>query len=227
MNGIDRPIVGAIRSSPQWALGLAILIGGCAPGPMKTPARSQAPVDRADLERRLERLEAALIDRLALMPDVARYKFANSLPIHDAERETKVTADFVQAAHREGVPGWLAENVINGQLQASRMWQEILIEEWTQTPSDDRTVRDLTTELRPEIDRATARLIECLAESPVNNPRWTAALRLRIEAGTMRPANMPERVWWLAWEPLVGPKRPVSQRRLTVQRKDVPEGLVF
>jgi chorismate mutase-like protein len=212
------------RRQLQWVrwlvLGHSMFVWGCQPAPaVKESTVAPAPTLSAEeIERRLNRLEASVIGRLMLMPEVARAKFEASIPIYDPDRETAVTIDFLGQADAQRVPGWMAEHVIHGQLAASRAWQQLLFAEWAKSPPVEGPVRDLATELRPEIDRATAELVACLAEYPFGNTDALKALRGRVETGTRRPPAMPERIWWLAWEPFVGPRTPAGQRRITVQR---------
>jgi hypothetical protein len=129
-----------------------------------------------------------------------------------------VTEEFLTLTRQERVPGWLAENVIAGQLRAAREWQQELVDDWAQSPPAEEPVRDLATDLRPEITRATTELAASLAAFPNNDTKWLTQLRSRVVTAANRPAAMPERIWWLAWEPFVGPRTPVPNRRITVQR---------
>jgi chorismate mutase len=207
---------GRRMQSAAGILILTVMMSGCS---SRTPAVPPAPpLTEAEVEQRLDRLEAAVIARLMLMPEVARAKFVARKPVHDSEREQAVISEFLTVTQRERVPGWLAENVIRGQLHAAREWQQELIDDWQTSPSTEGTVRDLATELRPEIDRTTAELATSLAAFPPNDMHWLAPLRQWVEAAVNRPATMPERIWWLAWEPFVGPRKVIPNRRIVVQR---------
>ncbi|MDZ4688532.1 MAG: hypothetical protein SH850_25945 [Planctomycetaceae bacterium] len=211
-------IVGGGGRGLQSARLAVVVLSLVMPGCGRTPAAAPPPrLSKAELNEKLGSLESAVIARLQLMPEVARAKFATSTPVFDADREAVVRTEFLTLANQRGVPGWLSELAVTGQMNAARAWQEVLIDEWNRSPPPmDAPVRDLVTELRPEIDRATADLLACLAEFPHTDARWQSLLRRRVESGDARPAEMPERIWWLAWEPFVGGRN--QRRRLTVQR---------
>jgi chorismate mutase-like protein len=218
MNGrtmiVDEP--GRRMQLGAWVFVLTVAMSGCSSQTAVIP--SPPPMTEAELEQRLDRLEAAVIARLMLMPDVARTKFAARQPVHAPQREQAVIEEFLAVTQRERVPGWLAENVIRGQLHAAREWQQELIDDWQTAPPTGEAARDLATELRPEIDRTTAELAASLAAFPSGDMRWLSQLRKRVETAANRPAAMPERIWWLAWEPFVGPRKAVPNRHIVVQR---------
>lgn len=98
--------------------------------------------------------------RLALMDDVAAWKYANDAPVTDAAREQKVLDASVAEAQRLGIDATSARELFSLQIRMARDVQEHFIATWRQQRRDTKRVRDLSTELRPELDRLGARLLQ-------------------------------------------------------------------
>lgn len=109
-------------------------------------------------------LKIVLHDRLSLMPAVARYKWENKLPVEDLRRETQILQRTVERAGALGIRQVYAEQVVQAQMQAAKMIQTRLIEEWTNGSSDPDTVpeMDLVAEIRPRISQLTGLLLSKL-----------------------------------------------------------------
>ena len=126
----------------------------------------------ADLDLLFERLH----DRLKLMPEVARYKWAHDLPIEDPERERLLVERFVAEAKSRGLDAEWSRHVIVAQITAARRVQQDCFGEWKSSPPDkNEPIRDLQTELRPCIEQLTAELIESLVR--LEPHRQTAEFR--------------------------------------------------
>ena len=80
-----------------------LLLAGCAPPP---PAREETP-----------RLVALIGERLALMPDVARWKWNEGKPIEDAEREKALLDAIAARAQEKGIDRKLAISFFQAQLK--------------------------------------------------------------------------------------------------------------
>lgn len=111
---------------------------------------------------------SAVVARLAVMPDVARTKLAQHIPVEDPAAERAVADAFVAAATARGVPPDVAAGVIGDQIVAATGVQRNLLDSWTSggrtaDPSAGAPVADLTHELRPRIDAATERIAAALA----------------------------------------------------------------
>ncbi len=109
-------------------------------------------------------LKTVLHDRLDLMPAVARYKWENNLPVEDPGREAQILERTVESAAALGVRQAYAEQVVQAQMQAAKMIQARLIEEWAAGSSNPNTVPelDLVAEIRPRISQLTALLLNKL-----------------------------------------------------------------
>lgn len=131
-----------------------------APEPCPTPLTPAAPVTCL-----ADAAVAAVVARLAVMPEVAAAKAAQHLPVEDLAREREATAAFVAATAGRGVPKDVATRVIADQIDAAKQVQGNLIAAWDADDGTSPTAApaDLVTELRPRIDAATADLAAALA----------------------------------------------------------------
>lgn len=109
-------------------------------------------------------LVAAVAARLALAVDVAEAKWTTGAPIEDLAREAEAVGAIEAAARRVGVDPAVAAAALRAQIEASKLVQHALHARWSDEgrgPFDP--VRDLRHEIRPELDVATAALLEALA----------------------------------------------------------------
>jgi cyclohexadienyl dehydratase len=100
--------------------------------------------------------------RLELMRAVAAWKYANNVPVTDAAREQQVLDATVAQAQRLGIDATSARELYSLQIRMARDVQEHFIATWkTQQPTDE-PVRDLSKELRPELDRLGNELLRAI-----------------------------------------------------------------
>ena len=124
-------------------------------------------------------LRDAVAARLALMQDVARYKWNNALAVAAPAREAAVLDAVTQRAMQLGLPGDWARRVVAAQIEASRALQSDLFGQWRAARAGTFDgVPDLSTVQRPHIDAATGRLLEALAAAcpTLSAPGAVAAL---------------------------------------------------
>lgn len=141
-------------------------------------------------EEGLERLVDWVDQRLALMPEVAAWKFRRQQPVADSAREREVIEQAVADAEAVRLDGAAARDFFAVQIQLARAVQEHHFSRWREAgaamPSE---TRDLATELRPRLDAlgrglppAIYRAANALADLPP--PRLRSQLvRLRRHAG--------------------------------------------
>ena len=87
----------------------------------------------------------------------------HGLPIEDVERERSLINRFVDDARTHGLNEDWSRRVIVAQIAAARRVQQDCFERWKSSPPDNsEPILDLQTELRPQIERLTAELIESL-----------------------------------------------------------------
>ncbi|MEM9169568.1 MAG: gamma subclass chorismate mutase AroQ [Pseudomonadota bacterium] len=101
----------------------------------------------------------AVAARLAIMPDVARWKYANDRPVEDLAREEAVTAAFVMRAVEAGLDRTDAERIISAQMDAAKRVQAALIADWSRDGAVVADPPDLVAALRPRIDAANDQLV--------------------------------------------------------------------
>jgi cyclohexadienyl dehydratase len=98
-------------------------------------------------------------DRLLLMKDVAAWKHARNAPVVDAERQRQVLEATVQQASELGLEAASARRLFSLQIRLAVRVQESLIDSWRSGVAPPQHVRDLATQLRPQLDRLGAELL--------------------------------------------------------------------
>lgn len=131
------------------------------------PAGSQTSAEstHSDVDAPAGTLWMLSLQRLALMPDVARWKFNRSLPVSVPEREQKLLTELVEQGRTLNLPPSVVQPFFEAQFELARSIQQRLIDDWTRTkhPPFD-SVPDLDKELRPAITRLSTELLKTLAE---------------------------------------------------------------
>ncbi|MFC4309569.1 gamma subclass chorismate mutase AroQ [Steroidobacter flavus] len=100
--------------------------------------------------------------RLELMRSVAAWKYANNVPVTDAAREQQVLDATVAQAQRLGIDAASARELFSLQIRMARDVQEHFIATWKQQKPVNEPVRDLSKELRPELDRLGNELLRAI-----------------------------------------------------------------
>jgi cyclohexadienyl dehydratase len=100
--------------------------------------------------------------RLAIMRSVAAWKYANDVPVTDAVREQQVLDAAVLQAEQLGIDGGPARELYALQIRMARDVQEHFISTWKSQGGSSEPVRDLKTQLRPELDRLGAQLLRAI-----------------------------------------------------------------
>ena len=100
--------------------------------------------------------------RLELMRAVAAWKHAHQLPISDASREQQVLDATVAEAARLGIEPAAARELFALQIRLARQVQQHYFAAWQKGAPDAEPLRDLSEELRPELDDLGARLLRAI-----------------------------------------------------------------
>ncbi len=110
-------------------------------------------------------LLAALIDeRLAIVTEVARAKWNTQAAIEDPAREQALLQSLRERATALGVPAAAVDRFFGAQIEAAKVLQRELFARWRQQRQGQfKGVADLARDIRPDIDRITARMLEQLA----------------------------------------------------------------
>lgn len=127
-------------------------------------AALQAPSARADAaDTALTNLISLASQRLALAEPVARWKWANHRPVTDTAREQSLLADVDRQAHRAGVDPSFARAFFTDQIEANTEVQKALFDSWRTSQPPAEPPPDLSSVIRPQLDRLTPQLIASLA----------------------------------------------------------------
>lgn len=114
----------------------------------------------------LDALRKLLIERLALMEQVAAYKWNERLPVDDPAREVNVLKATLARSRAAGLDDGLARRFIVAQMEAAKIVQRFYFETWREEGVETiADVPDLKTDLRPRIGALSADLIVSVAES--------------------------------------------------------------
>jgi chorismate mutase-like protein len=110
------------------------------------------------------RLAKLVDERLALMPDVARYKWNRGLPIEDVSREQALLQATAAQASRHGLDPGRAVAFFAAQIEASKALQRELHFGWKANGLGSfASTPDLPNDIRPKIDALDRRLLSALA----------------------------------------------------------------
>ena len=127
------------------------------------PRTTAAQARFADPAADVERVFALLAARLALMPAVAAWKWQQKVAIADPAREESVLLETEKQAAALGIEAESAHALLSLQMRFARDVQQRSFTHWEQAGFDVRKVKDLTRELRPELDRLGFELLRALA----------------------------------------------------------------
>ena len=134
----------------------SLAAGGCRPADAPAAPRR----DLATLDRLLRLME----QRLALMHEVARWKWNAGQPITDRQRERELLESVVERGRGKGLDPDRVRPFFAAQMEAARLVQQADFERWQankQEPCADTTSLAV---LRQRIDDLNRELIDALAE---------------------------------------------------------------
>lgn len=100
-----------------------------------------------------------LAQRLALMPDVAAWKYAKGLPVTDAAREQQVLDATVSRAAVLGIEPASARELFALQIRLASAIQRRCLDAWRAGAAPPATLRDLDKDLRPMLDAIGSHLL--------------------------------------------------------------------
>lgn len=193
--------------------------------------QTRPPVESTPEEReQVERLLKAIDARLAVMPDVARWKWNAKQPVEDPPREYRLLQEVSQQAVEHGVPEPFAREFVTAQIVAARRMQQDFVEVWSNDPSTGihADVPDLKEELRPRIDERTQALLAALAEvEPWRGTDVFLKLVKELAPKRVRTPGTTAAIRTIAVHPLLVPRRapePTDDPQPAPRTKDVGAG---
>jgi len=146
------------------AVVVALAAAGCAATvPAPPAAASPAGGARSD-EQAIDRLLAAMRQRLDVAIVVARIKWNSGAPIEDLPRERQILDRVAAAAPAHGLEPARAREFFQAQIDAGKLVQRALHGQWraaAQPPFPD--AGDLARDVRPVLDRLEPELLDALA----------------------------------------------------------------
>ncbi|CAB3775748.1 chorismate mutase [Pararobbsia alpina] len=129
---------------------------------LATSALAIAAPAAADGSTALTNVVALVTQRLALAPPVAQFKWQTGKSITDTSREQRLLADVANKAKTQGVDPSFARTFFGDQIEASKIVQNALFEQWRKTGGPKEPGTDLAA-IRPKLDQLDAALIQALA----------------------------------------------------------------
>jgi chorismate mutase-like protein len=135
---------------------VSVSASGCRPADLPVAPRSEL----SHLDRLLRLMER----RLALMHDVARWKWKAGKPIEDPKRESELLQGVVERSRGKGLHPDLVRSFFAAQMAAARLVQQADFDRWKakeQEPHADTTSLET---LRQRIDQLNGELIDALAD---------------------------------------------------------------
>jgi chorismate mutase len=110
----------------------------------------------------LTNVVALAAQRLALATPVAQFKWQTGKSITDTPREQRLLADVADKAKTQGLDPSFARSFFGDQIEASKIVQNMLFEQWHKSGGPKEPAPDLAA-IRPKLDRLDATLIQALA----------------------------------------------------------------
>jgi chorismate mutase len=159
----------------------SLAASGCRPADVPVAPRR----DLATLDRLLRLMEK----RLALMHEVARWKWNTGKPIMDPKRERELLQNVVERGRGKGLNPDLVRSFFAAQMEAARLVQQADFERWEankQEPFADTTSLAV---LRQRIDHWNRELIDALAELRPWLSGWTVQQALPRRAEEILTGN--------------------------------------
>jgi chorismate mutase len=144
-----------LPASVVCLLVLSLAAGGCQRADVPLPARHLAGLDR---------LLGLMQQRLALMHEVARWKWNTGKPVADPKREHELLEAVVERGRGKGLDPDLVRPFFEAQMEAARLVQFADFERWK--AKKQKAFEDTTSlaELRRQINGLNDELIDALAE---------------------------------------------------------------
>jgi chorismate mutase len=137
----------------------------------------------AETADNLSTLVQLYAQRLMTADKVAAAKWGTGKPIDDPAREKQVLDAMTARAKSLGIDQQVVERIFRDQIEANKVVQRGLYREWERHPSQRPTTRpDLVKEVRPELDRIGADLLQAIQAA---QPRIAASQCAALTARAM------------------------------------------
>ena len=146
------------------------------PGRIRNQMREWEGYNWSAQDSAATRLAALIDDRLGVVVDVARAKWNLQAAIEDPARERESLLALRGRAAATGIPAEVVGAFFGAQIRAAKILQQELFTQWRKRRQPPFAyVKDLTRDIRPEIDRINAQMLATLALHSGSNSRLPAA----------------------------------------------------
>jgi chorismate mutase len=166
-------------------------------------------VARPAQDRTFDVLLGVIRSRLAVMHDVARWKWAKKAAIEDPEREAALLLDVAERGIPLGLDREMTRSFFRGQIEAAKVIQRADFRRWEESGrGPEGEVPDLVGVLRPRIDGLNRDLLAALAKARPRLLDGDGSDRLRRRADQVLVGEgIDDRVRDSAIGPLTNPAR--------------------
>ena len=121
-----------------------------------------AQVGFVDHEAQVRQVFSLIDERLELMQPVAAWKYLHHIPVLDVSREHFLLEAAVAQAQTLGISAEPARELFVLQMRLAREMQQRFIDQWRVANIAPTAPRDLSTELRPQLDELGVRLMQAI-----------------------------------------------------------------
>lgn len=121
-----------------------------------------AQVSFLDQEDQVRQIFALIDKRLELMQAVAAWKHVHQRPVFDDVRERSVLEATVAQAQTFGISAEPVRELFALQMRLAREMQQRFIDQWTAAGVVPAAPRDLSAELRPQLDKLGVQLMQAI-----------------------------------------------------------------
>jgi chorismate mutase len=173
---------------------VSLAASGCRPADVPVTPRS----DLANADRLLHLME----QRLALMHDVARWKWNAGKPITDPDRERESLQSVVELGRGKGLDPDLVRSFFTSQMEAARLVQQADFDQWKAKEHEPVANATSLAALRERIDQLNHELVDALAEIQPRLSEHTVQRALSQRAEEILPGDVPAALRETAVAPL-------------------------
>jgi chorismate mutase len=168
-------------------------------------ATGPATASAARQDAALDALLNLMRERLLLMHEVAKWKWNAAKPINDAGRERELLAALERKGAAYGLRPKQVRAFLAAQIKAAKLIQEADFNAWKESGQGKFSdARDLTTDLRPELDKLSDQMLGQLAKvAPLLGDEETKTNVARRAKSALRGDGINDEVRTVAIRPLL------------------------
>jgi chorismate mutase-like protein len=128
--------------------------------------------------------------RLAVVTEVARWKWNRQAAIEDLPREQSLLQSMRERGTAMGLPAGLIDEFYGAQIEAAKQLQRELFDRWTHEKiAQFKGVAELDTALRPQIDGINAQMLQELARLALQKQASTLPVESELTMAALSPRS--------------------------------------